>query len=711
MDIIPQLRELARNLSWTWNPYVVQIFHDLDPQLWREVNHNPVEFLHLLPEEHVMQQSEELALETRISFAFHGLRSYLEADHTWGDWHAGPLRAQPVAYLSAEFGLHESLPIYSGGLGILAGDHLKTASDLGIPMVGVGLFYAKGYFSQTLDKHGWQQEHYFSADVDMLPMDQATHEDGSPVEVVVRTTDSAIRAAVWTSEVGRCRLVLLDTNVDSNSKEDRALTSGLYSGDNRTRIRQELVLGVGGIRALEALGILPGVIHLNEGHSAFSILEFARVLMERNGIGFVEVQEKVAARTVFTTHTPVTAGHDRFDPQLVLDTLAPLQEQMGIDNEHLLSLGRVDPADTAEGFCMTVLGIKLSRYCNAVSALHGHVTRHMWHDLWPERGVHEAPIGHITNGIHVPTWLSMPMERLYARYLGENWHDRMGDPKTWEAVDNIDDAEYWEQHQLMKMRLVHFVRRSWKLQMEAKGLTPDFGVPVLNPEALTIGFARRFATYKRGDLLLRDLDRLEKLLDNPERPVQIIYAGKAHPADDHGKELIKNVFEITQDKRFAGKVVFVEDYNMNVGRYLVQGVDLWLNSPRRPLEACGTSGQKVVLNGGLNCSVLDGWWAEGYDGSNGFAIGRGDEHADPERQDVCDLEAAFSVLEDEVVPLFYDRNPEGVPCDWVAMIKHAIITLAWRFSAARMMTDYALGCYLPAAGGLTSSFPAVTLIR
>lgn len=384
---------------------------------------------------------------------------------------------------------------------------------------------------------------------------------------------------------------------------------------------------------------------------------------------------------------------------------------MDIEDEHLLSLGRVDPADTEEGFCMTVLGIKLSRHCNAVSALHGHVTRHMCLELWPERGVQEAPIGHITNGIHVPTWLSKPMERLYARYLGKNWHDRMGDPKTWGAVDNIDDAEYWEQHQLMKMRLVHFVRRSWKLQMEAKGMTPAFGVPVLNPEALTIGFARRFATYKRGDLLLRDLDRLEKLLDNPERPVQMIYSGKAHPADDNGKELIKNVFDITLDKRFAGKIVIIEDYDMNVARYLVQGVDLWLYNPRRPLEACGTSGQKVVLNGGLNCSVLDGWWAEGYDGSNGFAIGRGDEHTDPERQDACDLEAAFSVLEDEVVPLFYDRNPEGVPCNWVAMIKHAIITLAWRFSAARMMTDYAVGCYLPAAGGLTSSFPAVTLIR
>ncbi|MFP4502613.1 MAG: alpha-glucan family phosphorylase [Candidatus Hydrogenedentota bacterium] len=714
-DIIPRLRELGRNLYWTWNPYVVQIFHDLAPQLWREVNHNPVDFLERLPEETVKQQSEELALETRITFAFHGLQGYLEAENTWGDWHAGPLRAAPVAYFSAEFGLHESLPIYSGGLGVLAGDHLKTASDLGIPMVGVGLFYAKGYFTQMLDETGWQQQHYFSSDVDVLPMERAEDADGNTLVVTVRTNDDAgIHAAVWTAQVGRCRLVLLDTNIDRNTKEDRALTAGLYGGDTTTRIRQELVLGVGGMRALDAMGILPGVIHLNEGHSAFGVFEFARILMTRNGISFAAVQERVARKTVFTTHTPVPAGHDRFDPDLVLNTLGPLREALGINEGHLLSLGRMNPDDPDEPFCMTILGIKMSRYCNAVSALHSHVSRDMWKGLWPDRAVHEVPIGHITNGIHVPSWLSQPMERLYSRYLGEKWCVQMAHASTWQKTEDIDDAEFWEQHQIMKMRLIQFVRRRWRAQMEAKGLPEPAeanGRPILNPDALTIGFARRYATYKRGDLLLRDLDRLDKLLNKQGKPVQLIFAGKAHPADDLGKQVIQNVFDITQDKRFAGKVVFVEDYNMNVGRHLVQGVDLWLNNPRRPLEACGTSGQKVVLNGGLNCSVLDGWWAEGYDGANGFAIGRGDEHADPETQDAYDLAEVFRVLEEEVVPLFYDRNAEGVPVRWVAMLKHAIVTLAWRFSASRMMTDYAVGCYLPAAGGLTSSFPSVTLMR
>ncbi|WP_320178416.1 alpha-glucan family phosphorylase [Roseovarius pacificus] len=712
MKTIDRLRELARNLHWTWDPYVVEIFRDIDPQLWRRVGHNPVGFLEQISEETIAQRSEEIMLEMRITHAFHGLRAYLESEQTWGAWHAGPLRAQPVAYFSAEFGIHESLPIYSGGLGVLSGDHLKTASDLGIPMVGVGLFYAEGYFNQSLDAEGWQKEHYLTTNVDLLPMERATDAQCKPIEVTVAASGAEIHAGVWTARVGRNRLVLLDTNVKSNTKEDRSLTAQLYSGDRTTRIRQELVLGVGGMRALTALGISPGVIHLNEGHSAFGVLEFARTLMDRNGLSFLDVQEKVAAKTVFTTHTPVPAGHDRFDPKLVLETLAPLRKELGIDDGHFMSLGRVNTNDIHEPFCMTVLGIKMSRYRNAVSALHGEVSRNMWRGLWPDRQVHEVPIGHITNGIHVPTWLAHPMDRLYARYLGEDWHARMAEPETWSEVDDIDDSEFWEQHQAVKLRLIQFARRRWAQQMEAKSLpepSKKAGRTVLDPEALTIGFARRFATYKRGDLLLRDLDRFDKLVNAKDRPVQFVFAGKAHPHDEFGKQFIQKVFAATQDPRFAGRVVFIEDYNMDVGRHLVQGVDVWLNNPRRPLEACGTSGQKVILNGGLNCSVLDGWWVEGYDGNNGFAIGCGDEHANTETQDAIDLEALYAVLENGVVPLYYDRDTEGVPRKWLAKVKHSIRTMAWRFSAARMMTDYAFGCYLPAAGGMTSSFPAVTL--
>ncbi|MCC6144631.1 MAG: alpha-glucan family phosphorylase, partial [Candidatus Hydrogenedentes bacterium] len=627
---------------------------------------------------------------------------------------SGPLRAAPVAYFSAEFGLHESLPIYSGGLGILAGDHLKAASDLGVPLVGIGLFYAKGYFSQTLDENGWQQEHYFSSDVDSLPMERATNAEGDPIDIAVQTGDSEIFAAVWTAKVGRCRLVLLDTNVKRNKKPDRALTAHLYGGDDATRIRQELVLGVGGMRALEAMGIIPGVIHLNEGHSAFGVLEFARILMVRNGIGFLDVEEKVAAKTIFTTHTPVPAGHDRFDPALVLHTLGPLREQLGIDEGHFMSLGRMRPEDTNEPFCMTILGIKLSRHRNAVSALHSHVSRNMWRGLWPGRPENEIPIGYITNGIHVPTWLAPPIARLYSRYLGEDWRERMEDADLWRAVETIDDVEFWEQHQILKAHLIEFVRRRWRQQLKDKHLPEpagEAGRTILNPEALTIGFARRYATYKRGNLLMRDLDRLDRLVNGEDRPVQFIFSGKAHPADELGKKLIQDVFNACRDPRFAGKVVFIEDYNINVARYLVQGVDVWLNTPRRPLEACGTSGQKVVLNGGLNCSILDGWWAEGYDGRNGFAIGRGDEHSDYAYQDEFDLEALYQVLENEIVPLYYDRDEEGAPRGWIQRQKHSIRTLAWRFSATRMMMDYAVGCYLPAAGGMTSSFPAVTPLR
>jgi starch phosphorylase len=706
MDIAARLRDLGRNLYWAWHPEILDIFRDLDSPLWREVNHNPVEFLSRLPDEVIRERARELALDARIAYAFNGLRDYLQSRNTWGARHAGSLWANSVAYFSAEFGLHESLPTYAGGLGVLAGDHLKAASDLGLPLVGVGLLYAKGYFNQVLDANGWQKERYFDLDVNLLPLEQAKDDQGQPIRISVYCGPSEIRVGLWTARVGRCRLILLDTNVEGNTDEDRALTSVLYGGDVRTRIRQEVVLGIGGMRALHAMGIRPGVIHLNEGHSAFAVLEMARDLMEREGRTFVEVRERVAGKTVFTTHTPVEAGHDRFEPTLLKETLGRLRQQIGLSENDLLGLGRKDPHDKHELFCMTILGLKMSRSRNAVSALHGRVTRAMWRDLWPDRPESEVPIGHITNGIHVPTWLAVSMAQLYSRYLGNDWQERVGDPQMWAAVDRIHPVEFWEQHQMLKAHLITYVRRSTRQQAEARGEpdpTQSCPRPYLDPSVLTIGFARRFAGYKRADLLLRDLDRLDRLVNHPERPVQIIYAGKAHPRDEQGKGLAQEVFKASRDPRFVGRIVFLENHDINVSRHLVQGVDLWLNTPYRPYEACGTSGQKVLLNGGLNLSILDGWWAEAYDGTNGFAIGWGDENADWQRQDKTDLGTLYDVLERQVIPLFYRVDDEGVPRGWVERQKNAIRTLAWRFSAQRMVADYVLNSYLPAAEALSSS--------
>ncbi len=706
MNTVDRLRELARNLYWTWHPRVIGILRDIDRELWREMNHNPVAFLDRLSREVVAARAADLALGARITQAFHRLRSYLARTDTWGAEHGGILHAQPVAYFSAEFGLHESLPIYSGGLGVLAGDHLKAASDLGVPIVGVGLFYAKGYFDQHLDSDGWQHESYFAADLRTLPLDPATDPAGRPLLVPVETSAGKVWIQVWTAHVGCNRLLLLDTNVEENAPEDRTLTEQLYGGDERMRIRQELVLGVGGMKALSALGIRQSVTHLNEGHSAFAVLERARELIERDGRSFEEVQETTAAHTVFTTHTPMEAGHDRFESTLIEETLGPLRKQLGLSEAQLLALGRRDPSDATEKFCMTILGLKMSRSRNAVSALHGRVSRKMWNGLWPDLPEDRVPIGHITNGVHGASWIALPMAVLLSRYLQEDGGEETSGSRAWEAVDQIDEAEFWEQHEILRTNLVEFVRRRVCRQAEARGEAPPTradGRPCLDPSVLTVGFARRFATYKRADLLFRDLDRLDHLVNHPEHPVQFIYSGKAHPRDEPGKRLLQQVVRHTCDPRFRGKIVFVENHDINVGRHLAQGVDLWLNTPRRPDEACGTSGQKIILNGGLNLSTLDGWWAQAYDGMNGFAIGEGAQHVDPGRQDELDLRALYEVLENQVVPLFYDRDPDGVPRRWVARQKHAIGTLARRFSARRMVKDYTLQCYLPAAGAPTSS--------
>ena len=708
--LVNKLRELARNLWWVWQPNVIALFRELDPALWRKVDHNSVEFLKRLPPEQLERRAAEMALDSRIDYAFRRLAEYLKDTDSWGAVHASILRSRPVAYFSAEFGLHESLPIYSGGLGVLAGDHLKSASDLGIPLIGIGLLYAQGYFRQTLDIDGWQQELYLNTDMELLPIESVRGKDGQPLFISIETASGVLRARVWRVGVGRTTLLLLDSNVPENSESDRALTARLYGGDARVRIRQELLLGVGGVRALHALEIHPSVLHLNEGHSAFATLEMIRALMESTGLPFGEVMRDVAGMTVFTTHTPVAAGHDRFPSGLVEEHLQSVREGMHLSYEDFMGLGRVNTADHNEPFCMTVLALKLSRYANGVSALHGVVSRRMWHPLFPSLTEENVPIGHITNGVHVQTWVAPQMTLLFDRHLGTDWSKNQRLPESWEGIDTVDDAELWETQQVLKARLINFVRNRLVSQARRRN-EPDSAVQrlmeALDPNALTIGFARRFATYKRAGLILQDVERLTDLVKSTDRAVQIIFAGKAHPEDRMGKELIQAIVRMTRQDRFSNRIVFVEDYDINVARQLVQGVDVWLNNPRRPQEASGTSGQKAVLNGTLNFSVLDGWWAEAYDGNNGFAIGIGRTHAVPSIQDERDHKLLIETLTNQVVPLYYTRDATGLPRAWIARQKNAFRTLAWRFNADRMVMDYVQHGYLPAAGGLSCVMPRV----
>lgn len=704
LSVPEKLHTLASNYWWSWQPEVTDIFRTIDPTRWSELSHNPLLLLREYPDDRLEERLREEVLHSRIHRAYRRWREYMESHDTWGSVHAGILGQRPAAYFSAEFGLHESLQIYSGGLGILSGDHLKSASDLGIPLVAVGLYYHEGYFSQQIDEDGWQQESYLVSDTDDLPIHRAVDQKGDPVMISVDTRGGKIFARVWRVDVGRVPLFLLDTNIPENKDEDRHLTARLYGGDSRTRIRQEIMLGIGGARALAAMGIQPSVIHMNEGHSAFAPLEFIRSRMHEDGLSFENALRETAAMGVFTTHTPVPAGHDRFDGALVEEHVGPLADGLGLNTEGLLGLGRLDPHNHEETFCMTVLAFKLSRHANAVSSLHGVVSRQMWAGLWPWRSEEEIPIGHITNGVHVPTWLAGQMRAIYDRVLPENWYLRTGEPEVWSGFNRVTPGELWETHQSLKNRLIIYSRMKLAAQAQRRGESSETIQAIdhaLNPEVLTIGFARRFAPYKRADLIMQDLDLFARLLQDSERPIQFIFAGKAHPADDNGKSILQRIFKLSQKEPFKGRMVVLEDYDINLGRHLVQGVDVWLNNPRRPLEASGTSGQKVVLNGGLNCSILDGWWAEAYDGANGFAIGNGRTHVNQETQDQRDARDLYRVIEEEVIPLYYSRDNDDLPQDWISFMKRGVQTLGWRFNADRMVMDYVSRAYIPAAGGLS----------
>jgi starch phosphorylase len=693
------LLELAHNLWWVWHPDAVELFRRLDRQVWEEVYHNPVKLLGTITQDKLAAAAEDEGYLAHMKRVVDAFKLHM-GEHGWFHEKHKDKQKMLVAYFSAEFGLHESLPIYSGGLGILAGDHLKSASEIGLPLVGVGLLYRNGYFQQYLSADGWQQESYPELDFYNLPIQPQKYTDGSPVQIRVDLPDNAVFCKVWKAQVGRIPLYLLDTNLQENSPADREITARLYGGGSEMRIKQEIVLGIGGVRAMEALNVTPTVFHMNEGHSAFLALERIRVLLESNpALTFDEARQFVMGTNVFTTHTPVPAGIDFFSPDLMIKYFKNFVPTLKLDEEGFLALGREDVSNKKQGFSMAVLAIRLADHYNGVSMLHGEVSRSMWHNLWPGVPAREVPIAHVTNGIHARTWLSPDMMYVLDRYLGESWMSDPTDHSVWEGVMQIPDEELWRAHERGRERLVGWVRGKLKDQLTRRGASyEDVQVAdeVLDPEALTIGFARRFATYKRGALLLRDPSRLRKLLEDTKRPIQFVFAGKAHPADHEGKELIKAIVNFARDPAIRRRFVFIENYDMNVARYLVQGVDVWLNTPRRPYEASGTSGMKAAVNGVLNCSILDGWWVEGYSPDTGWAIGHGESYPDSNYQDQVESQALYDILEKQVLPLFYNRSVDNFPREWISRMKNCLRKLAPVFNTNRMVREYAESSYIPA---------------
>lgn len=695
------LLELARNLWWVWHPDAVELFRRLDRKLWEEVQHNPVRLLGSISQEKLASASQDegyIAHMRRVHEAF----KYHLGENGWFNGIHKDKSKMCVAYFSAEFGLHESLPIYSGGLGVLAGDHLKSASEIGLPLVGVGLLYRNGYFQQYLSADGWQQENYPELDFYNLPIEPLRYDDGSSVQVRVDLPDNSVFCKVWKAQIGRIPLYLLDTNLAENAPSDREITSRLYGGGSEMRIKQEIVLGIGGVRALEALNVAPTVFHMNEGHSAFLALERIRVILDKNpALSFDEARQQVMATDVFTTHTPVPAGIDFFSPELITKYFRHFIPALKLDEEGFLALGREDVTNKKQGFSMAVLAIRLADHYNAVSWLHGEVSRKMWHNLWPAVPVGEVPIRHVTNGIHARTWLSPDIMYVLDRYLGNAWMSNPTDHSVWEGVNQIPDEELWRAHERGRERLVSWVRSTLKEQLQRRGANYEevqIADEVFDPEALTIGFARRFATYKRGALLLREPNRLRRLLEDTKRPIQFVFAGKAHPADHEGKELIKAIVNFARDPAIRRRFVFIENYDMNVARNLVQGVDVWLNTPRRPYEASGTSGMKAAVNGVLNCSILDGWWVEGYSPDVGWAIGHGEIYPDSNYQDQLESQALYDILEKQIVPLFYNRSVDNFPREWIARMKNCMRKLAPMFNTNRMVRQYTERFYIPAFG-------------
>lgn len=699
--VLEPLRTISKNIWWCWDPEAIELFLRIDRVLWVETNQNPCRVLGEVSQLRLDELARDDSFLAHMARVYSRLQEYMIST-PWHDKNPEALEGFRVAYFSAEFGLHESISIYSGGLGLLAGDHLKAASDLGLPLVAVGLLYREGYFRQYLSIDGWQQEHYPRNDFYNIGVEIERDKSGKQIVIEVPYPERNIKARIWRCQVGRVPLFLLDSDFEENENDDREVTARLYGGDQDVRIRQEIMLGMGGIIALQTLGIRPMVYHMNEGHSAFMTLQRIKNLVEQEGIKFEEAREAVKAASVFTTHTPVPAGNDVFLPDMIARYFAKYVEDVGISKEQLYALGRQNPHDVHEPFCMTVLAIKLSAAANGVSKLHGHVARGMWSRIWSGIPRDEIPITSITNGVHTRFWISRDLAGLYDRYIGPDWVFRPDDQSIWERIEDVPDAELWRTHERRRERLVNFARRRLVAQLRNSGAGQAeirAANEVLDPEMLTIGFARRFAAYKRADLFLKDPERLLRILTNKNTPVQFIVAGKAHPADNQGKELIRQIVHFTRNNQEArNHIVFIEDYDINVARYMVQGVDCWLNTPRRPLEASGTSGMKAAANGALNISIPDGWWCEAeLLGENGWSIGRGETYEDPLEQDLVESQALYEILEKEVMPTFYERGRDGLPRKWIRLKKNAIRTICPVFSACRMVQEYTERFYMPCA--------------
>jgi starch phosphorylase len=697
---LERLRELAYNLRWVWHHETIELFRRLDSDLWETSHHNPVLMLGTIDQGQLAAAATDAGFLAQLERVSQTFDAYMRSESAWFQRVHGTVKAPLVAYFSAEFGVTECLSIFAGGLGALAGDHLKSASDLGIPLIGVGLLYQQGYLRQYLNEAGWQQDVYEDNDFHNLPLTLKRNPDGTPLTVEVAYPGRQVTAQVWKVQVGRVSIYLLDTNVAGNQPEDRDITYQLYGGDLEMRIEQEIMLGIGGYQALAVLNLEPTIFHINEGHAAFLALERTRRLMESHNLPFAEAREAASPSLVFTTHTPVKAGHDYFPPNLMHRYFADYASKLGLSFSDFLALGQRDPNVPNEDFCMTVLALRMAASSNGVARLHGRVSRRMWQVLWPGLPESEIPITHITNGVHFESWISHDMKDLYDRYLGPRWREEPADRTVWQRAERIAAEELWRTHERRRERLVAFARGRLHTQLERRGASQTqiaAADEVLNPEALTIGFARRFAPYKRATLLLRDPERLTRILNDPDRPVQVIFAGKAHPRNDPGKELIRQIVDIAHQERFRRKLVFLEDYDMSVARYLVQGADVWLNTPLRPREASGTSGMKATANGVLNLSTLDGWWDEAYQAEVGWSIGQGEIYDDRDYQDQVEAGALYELLERDVVPLFYDRGSNGLPRRWIDRMKISIGTLCHFFNTHRMVQEYTERFYLAGA--------------
>ncbi|MBC7529763.1 MAG: alpha-glucan family phosphorylase [Chthonomonadaceae bacterium] len=699
---ISKLHDIAHNLRWAWDHESIELFRRLDRNLWEKTSHNPVKMLGTISQTRLKDAAQDEAFLAQLERVARSNYAYLNSTTTWFK------RTHPelltigfnIAYFSMEFGITECLPVYSGGLGVLAGDHMKSSSDLDLPLAGVGLLYQQGYFRQYLNAEGWQQQRYPENDFYNMPIEAVRDKDGKPLTVCVDLPGRGITIKVWKAQVGRVPLYLLDTNIPENSPEDQNITDQLYGGGEEMRLHQELVLGIGGLRALTAMGIKPSICHMNEGHAAFMALERIRMIMAEKGVDFKTAQEAASAGNLFTTHTPVPAGFDMFTPDLLRRYFEGYIMPLGISFDEFMALGQVFP-DPKDKFNMAILALKNAHQCNGVSALHGDVTRNMVQSLYSGFETHEVPVGHVTNGIHTRSFISGEMADLLDHYLGGKWYQDTSDKSVWAKVDDIPDEELWRVKEYRREKLVQFARKRLRTQYEQRGMGDNEIRNVseaLNPNILTIGFARRFATYKRAAMILSDPERLLRILNDPNRPVQILMSGKAHPKDDGGKQLIQQIVEFARRPEARNRILFIEDYDMAVARHLVQGVDVWLNNPRRPMEASGTSGMKVLANGGLNCSIPDGWWAEGYAlGEDlGWSIGKGEEYNDPDHQDHVEATALYEILERDIVPLFYDRNAEGTPRAWIARMKNSMRILCPVYNTHRMVSEYATTYYVTA---------------